>query len=55
MLKREFACARAEVARLAGRPGEQRKALEQALALAEAKGIVVAAARDREALAAIPG
>jgi class 3 adenylate cyclase/tetratricopeptide (TPR) repeat protein len=51
MLKRELACARAEVARLAGRPGEQREALEQALSLAEAKGNVVAAARDRETLA----
>ena len=54
MLKHEFARARAEVARLAGRPGEQREALECALSFAEAKGCVVAARRDREALAALP-
>jgi ATP/maltotriose-dependent transcriptional regulator MalT len=53
MLRRELACARAEVARLAGRPGEQREALEQALSLAEAKGNVAAADRDRVALASL--
>ena len=53
MLKHELARARAEVARLAGRPHEQREALEHALSLAEAKGYVVAAGRDREALAAM--
>jgi hypothetical protein len=53
MLKRELACARAEVARLAGRPSEQREALEHALLLAEAKGNVVAARRDRAALVAL--
>jgi hypothetical protein len=41
------------VARLAGRPGAHREALEQALSLAEAKGNVVAAARVREELAAM--
>jgi ATP/maltotriose-dependent transcriptional regulator MalT len=53
MLRRELSCARAEVARLAGRPGEQREALEHALSLAEAKGNVAAADRDRAALASL--
>jgi tetratricopeptide (TPR) repeat protein len=52
-LQHELACARAEVARLAGRPGEQREALEHALSLAEAKGNLVVGASDREALAAL--
>ena len=53
MLRRDVARARAAVAGLAGRPDEQREALEQAFSLAEAKGSVVAAGRDREALAAM--
>jgi len=53
MLRRELSCARAEVARLAGRPGEQREGLEHALSLAEAKGNVAAADRDRAALASL--
>ena len=52
-LQYDLARARAEVARLAGRPGAHREALEQALSLAEAKGNVVAAARVREELAAM--
>jgi class 3 adenylate cyclase/tetratricopeptide (TPR) repeat protein len=52
-LKHSFACAQAEVARLAERPDEQRAALERALHLAEAKGNLVDAGRHREALAAL--
>jgi class 3 adenylate cyclase len=48
-----LAVARAEVAQLAGRPEEQRAALERALSVAEAKGNVVAAGRVREAFAAL--
>lgn len=51
-LKQSFAAAQAEVARLAGRPAEQRAALERALAFAETKNLVEAA-RHREAVAAL--
>jgi tetratricopeptide (TPR) repeat protein len=46
----DLAFARAEVARLGGRPEEARSALEQALAVAEAKGHVLAAEQARKAL-----
>jgi class 3 adenylate cyclase/tetratricopeptide (TPR) repeat protein len=49
----DLAVARAEIAQLAGRPEEQRAALERALSVAEAKGSVVAADRMRKALAAL--
>ncbi len=53
ILHLDLAFARAEVAQLAGRPVEHRAALEQARSFAEAKGSVMAAARAREALAAL--
>jgi class 3 adenylate cyclase len=43
ILHLELAFARAEVERLAGRPAGERQALERALAVAEAKGDIVAA------------
>jgi tetratricopeptide (TPR) repeat protein len=49
----DLAFARAEVARLAGRVDEARAALEHALAIAEAKGHALAAARARAALATL--
>jgi tetratricopeptide (TPR) repeat protein len=49
----DLAFARAEVAGLAGRPDEQRAALEQALSVAEAKGDLVAADRARRGLASL--
>jgi class 3 adenylate cyclase/tetratricopeptide (TPR) repeat protein len=49
----DLALARAEVARLAGRPAEAREALEYALALAERKENVLAASRVRELLATV--
>jgi class 3 adenylate cyclase/tetratricopeptide (TPR) repeat protein len=53
ILHLDLAFAREGVARLAGRPDEQRAALERALTLAEAKGNVMAADRAREGLAAL--
>jgi hypothetical protein len=51
ILQIDVAFARAEVARLATRPDEQRAALKQAFSVAEAKGDVVAAERARRGLA----
>jgi hypothetical protein len=48
----DVAFARAEVARLAGRSGERREALEEALELAERKGDLVSAGRARSQLEA---
>jgi class 3 adenylate cyclase len=53
ILHLDLAFARAEVARLAGQPDEQRDALERALSVAEAKGNAVAAERARKRLGAI--
>jgi hypothetical protein len=53
ILHLDLAFARAEVARLAGRPDEERAALERALSVAEAKGNVVAAERASRLLAAV--
>jgi tetratricopeptide (TPR) repeat protein len=53
ILHLDLAFARAEVARLAERPDEQRDALERALLVAETKGNVVAAERARKRLAAL--
>jgi class 3 adenylate cyclase/tetratricopeptide (TPR) repeat protein len=52
-LRFDLALARADVARLAGRPAEAREALEYALALAERKENVLAANRVRELLATV--
>jgi len=52
-LRFDLALARAEVARLVGRPAEAREALEYALALAERKENVLAADRVRELLATV--
>jgi class 3 adenylate cyclase/tetratricopeptide (TPR) repeat protein len=52
-LRFDLALARAEVARLVGRPAEAREALEYALALAERKENVLAANRVRELLATV--
>jgi class 3 adenylate cyclase len=52
-LRIELALARAEVARLAGRFGEEREALARALSVAEAKGNVAVAERARTRLAAL--
>jgi class 3 adenylate cyclase len=49
----ELALARAEVARLAGSAEEERRALERALVVAEAKGNVVTADRVRQGLGAL--
>jgi tetratricopeptide (TPR) repeat protein len=51
----DLAFARAEVARLAGRPDEARAALEHALAVAEAKGHALAAEQARTAMAELEG
>ena len=51
ILHQELAFAQADVARLAGRRHEERRALERALEVAEAKGNVVAAKRARGRLA----
>jgi hypothetical protein len=50
-----LAFARAEVARLAGRPDEARAALEHALAVAAAKGHALAAEQARTAMAELEG
>jgi tetratricopeptide (TPR) repeat protein len=52
-LRIELALARAEVARVAGRFGEEREALARALSVAEAKGNVAVAERARTRLAAL--
>ena len=49
----DLAFARAEVARLAARPDEQRAALQHALSVAEAKGDIAAAGRARRGLASL--
>jgi tRNA A37 N6-isopentenylltransferase MiaA len=51
ILHMELAFARADVAREAGRHTDERRALERALEVAEAKGNVVAAKHARERLA----
>jgi class 3 adenylate cyclase/tetratricopeptide (TPR) repeat protein len=53
ILHLELAFAQADVARLAGRGAEERRALERALEVAEAKGNAVAAERARGRLAEI--
>jgi len=50
LLHIDLALSRAEVASVAGRPGEQRAALERALSVAEAKGDLLAAGRARRGL-----
>jgi class 3 adenylate cyclase/tetratricopeptide (TPR) repeat protein len=51
ILHLDLAFAQADVARVAGRQDEERRALERALEVAEAKGNVVAAKRARERVA----
>jgi len=51
--KLDVALSRAEVARLAGRPDEERAALADGLAIAEEKGHLVAAQRIRSRLEAV--
>jgi tetratricopeptide (TPR) repeat protein len=51
ILQLELAFAQADVARIAGRAEEERRALERALDVAEPKGNVVAAERARAQLA----
>jgi tetratricopeptide (TPR) repeat protein len=53
ILHLDLAFARADVARAAGRPGEARKALEQAIEVGEAKGHALAVERARNAIAAL--
>jgi hypothetical protein len=50
-LREYVAMSSAEVSRLAGRPDEERAALEEAVRLAELKGDVVTAAKARDVLA----
>jgi hypothetical protein len=53
ILHLELALAQADVAHQAGRGADERRALERALEVAEAKGNVVAAERARRQLADI--
>jgi hypothetical protein len=51
ILHLELAFAQADVERSAGRPARERRALERALEVADAKGNLVAAERSRDLLA----
>jgi class 3 adenylate cyclase/tetratricopeptide (TPR) repeat protein len=55
ILHLDLAFARAQVARVSGQAEQERRALEDALAVAEAKGHVLAADRARAGLAALDG